>query len=154
METQHRDQWEMDDDLPSLWRVAIDDRARAQGHTISRDARWMLFALQDALKEIDDFKSAQHVRFIAIYGPLANGVESEHLSLALVVKAYTPPMQRAAVWEAFAEHFAQVELKYAVSIDCLMLDEETIARPTSSSPIWATIERDSVLVWPDSMDYR
>ncbi len=142
------DPWELDDDTPPPWRLTIEDRARLLGHKVSANARWAIFALQALLDEVRAIPQSSFIRYIALYGPLANGVESEAISLCAILIGTTPAPIYAELGAQLTDLLSGAQRTYALKIDCLMVMEHDIARPDRRPPEFTAIEHDHVVVWP------
>ncbi len=142
-----RDKWELEDDKPMLWRATIDARARQLGQRVSEDVRWALFALQSVLEGFTARPGSDFVRDVLLYGPFANGVWADVMSVVVIVRADASPAGRSRVWDDLDELLADAERMYALKFDCVVLNEADIVDPQRMPPDWPIIVADHVVVW-------
>ena len=143
-----RDPWELEDDTPPPWRATIETRAAAIHQPLTSEARWSLFALQSLLADLRSIPEYSFIRTIVLYGPLANGVAHDPLSLMAVLYETTPASAHATIWEQLGERFKVVERTFALRVDCLITTEGELSNSATQPPHYATIEHDYVVVWP------
>lgn len=144
----HRDPWEIDDEPPPIWEATILKRARDLGNQIDQDTRWALFALRAVINEIAALPDANCVRWIALAGPLANGVAGERIQMAVIVLADIPYTQQATLWSDLNTLLTKADRTYAQQFDCLFLSETEIGHPTNPPLAWQAIAHDHLIVWP------
>ena len=115
---------------------------------MTTDVRWKLFALHAFLGELRAIPQSNFIRYIALYGPLANGVEADEIALATILAGTTPAQIHARLWDQIAALLLHCERTYAVTINCLLVSEASLADAMKRPPQFTAIEHEHVIVWP------